>query len=145
MQVVHYGMHLTYFVTGIECRRSLSEEDTIKQFLRDLVRATGMTILAGPLVGYEYGDEAHSGISGVVILCESHVAIHTYCKIGAAFIDIFSCKYFSEDAIAPVLKEYFKQYLIAERGIYDRGLNWTANISFALENWKTSRKQNSSS
>ncbi len=34
------------------------------------------------------------GISGFVIIAESHVSIHTFPDRGHAFVDIFSCKQF---------------------------------------------------
>ena len=34
------------------------------------------------------------GISGVVLIAESHIAIHTFPDKGHVFIDIFSCKEF---------------------------------------------------
>ncbi len=45
------------------------------------------------------------GLTGFVILVESHLAIHTFPADGYASFDIFSCKYFSEDNATKYLME----------------------------------------
>ena len=37
------------------------------------------------------GDEAPPGITGVVLLAESHVAVHTWPELGAATLDVYVC------------------------------------------------------
>ena len=71
--------------------RALDDEIEVAKFLKKLVAALGMRVRAGPLCGRNGGAPEKNGISGAVILYESHAAIHTYSQLRAAFLDIFSC------------------------------------------------------
>lgn len=141
MPAAQYGVHFTCFVTNIEKRTSLNSKKFVARFLRDLVDATGMRILAGPLTAREEGDASHAGVSGVVILFESHAAIHTYPKIGAVFIDVFSCKTFSEEHLYPVFDRCFGRHEISERAVTDRGEHWIQEVEDALSKWNSDRGQ----
>ena len=110
-----YGIHLTLRIANITNTKSLNDKNIIQDFLETLVHEIGMRILAGPLVGQELGGPENSGCSGVVILFESHAAIHTYNKLGEAFIDIFSCKKFKIPTVLAVLQQYFGGFGILEK------------------------------
>ncbi|HIG98130.1 TPA: adenosylmethionine decarboxylase [Candidatus Woesearchaeota archaeon] len=45
------------------------------------------------------------GLTGFVILVESHLSIHTFPADGFTSFDIFSCKYFSEDSAVKYLMD----------------------------------------
>ena len=52
------------------------------------------------------------GVSGVVVISESHLAIHTWPEFGYAAIDVFTCG----STVDPwVSCHYLKKYLISER------------------------------
>src|SRR5882724_8617011 len=89
-----YGMHLTVRIANVEKQAVLNDRDAVSGFLSDLVDRVGMRVLAGPLVGIEEGVPEKRGMSAVIILYESHAAIHTYPELGEAFLDLFSCKRF---------------------------------------------------
>jgi len=62
------------------------------------------------------------GVSGVVIISESHFAIHTWPEYGYAAVDLFTCGNSCDPLIA---YEYLKEKLCAESAIYtelQRGL-----------------------
>ena len=61
--------------------RALDDEIEVAEFLKKLVAALGMRVRAGPLCGRERGAPEKNGISGAVILYESHAAIHTYSQL----------------------------------------------------------------
>jgi S-adenosylmethionine decarboxylase len=48
------------------------------------------------------------GITGIVIIAESHISIHSFEEKGFAFIDIFSCKEFDVDKTVKIIIELFK-------------------------------------
>ena len=64
----------------------LNTTSTLKELLLEAVRRGGGTIVT---------DVFHSfsphGVSGVVVIAESHLAIHTWPEHGYAAVDIFSC------------------------------------------------------
>ena len=53
----------------------------------DGARAAGATILHSHY--HHFGEE--SGVSGVTVLAESHITIHTWPEVGYAAIDVFMC------------------------------------------------------
>jgi S-adenosylmethionine decarboxylase len=132
-------MHLTQQIVDVSSPRHLDDTTIISEFLRDLVRSIGMTILAGPLVTREEGSREVAGCSGVVILHESHAAIHTYPHVASAFVDVFSCRRFEAAAVSQVLTTHFGAHEIAEQGLTDRGLHWSADLAAELGGWRRRR------
>lgn len=55
------------------------------------------------------------GVSGVVIISESHLAIHTWPEFAYAAVDLFTCGNTCDPIIA---YEYLKKKLSAGKGIY---------------------------
>jgi S-adenosylmethionine decarboxylase len=134
-----YGIHLTLRLSKIERRDSLDNGETVRQFLETLVKAVDMRILAGPIIGREDGPEDKCGWSGVVILYESHAAIHTYSGIGDAFVDLFSCRAFSVDTVIDVLASFFGDFRIVEQSVVDRGRHWDDGPQAEMSAWVKSR------
>ena len=137
---LNYGVHLVLRLVNIERRSALDEAETISNFLKALVARVGMRILAGPLTAAEDGPGDKRGKSGVVILYESHAALHTYPELGEAFLDIFSCK----EPITPrpcwkCWKSSLGAYSILEQDQFDRGIHWGADIHAEMETWRSRR------
>ena len=94
------GTHLLLDMWGA---KNLGDEVLIERALRQGAIAAGATTLHVHLK--KFGEEG--GVSGVLVLAESHISIHTWPERGFAAIDIFMCgKCNPYDAI-PVLKEAF--------------------------------------
>lgn len=98
-----------------------------------------MRILAGPLTGREDGGPDRSGVSGVVILYESHAAIHTYPWLGGAFVDIFSCREFDHEVVLGVFDEFFGTHRVRELETQTRGRHWGADIEREQLAWSSRR------
>lgn len=70
-----------------DCDRNvLDDEDLIREILLEGVRRSGATIISDTLHTF-----SPHGVSGVIVIAESHVAIHTWPEHGYAAIDIFTC------------------------------------------------------
>lgn len=138
---MNYGVHLVLRLVNIERRAALEESQTISRFLKTLVERVGMRILAGPMTAEEAGPEDKRGCSGVVILYESHAALHTYPDLGEAFLDIFSCKAYETATVLEVLEEFFGAYSILEKDQFDRGIHWGADIHAEMETWRSRRSK----
>lgn len=134
-----YGKHLILRLSKIENQQALSEPELIEKYLKALVKRIGMNILAGPLITQEKDPPENYGYSGVVILYESHIAIHTYSNMCEAFIDIFSCHNFSDSYVDEINTEYFGHYFIKEKTILDRGFHWGQNIQKEKTKWALTR------
>lgn len=134
-----YGQHLTLRISNVEHRSALNGADNVRELLTTLVRRIGMRILAGPLVGVEDGPPDHQGVSGVVILYESHAAIHTYPEVGQAFLDVFSCKSYDVETVSEVLREFIGNFDIVEKTEFDRGIHWSTSVEREMNRWNITR------
>jgi S-adenosylmethionine decarboxylase len=81
----------------------LDDVDHIEETLRRCVAAAGATLLHIHLHHFE----PNGGVSGVAVLAESHISIHSWPEASYAAIDIFMCGSASPDACVPVLREAF--------------------------------------
>ena len=80
------GRHLVAELSGIEAAL-LSDPDQISTLLVAAAKASGATVLSSHM--HHFGDG--QGVTGVVLLAESHMSIHTWPEYGYAAIDIFVC------------------------------------------------------
>ena len=78
------GLHLLIDFWGAS---HLQNSELIEQTLRDAAAACGATVLDVKLHGF--GEDA--GVTGVAILAESHISIHTWAETGYIAIDVFMC------------------------------------------------------
>ena len=139
MRQAAYGMHLSLRLAGVRRPEALDDPTALSRFLSALVTCLGMRILAGPIVGREEGSIEKSGCSGVVILYESHAAIHTYPHRAAAFVDVFSCRDFTVAQVADTLAEHFGDHHVVEQTVADRGLHWSTDTFTEMLEWKRER------
>lgn len=80
------GHHLLADLYGIDADK-LSDAITIERLLKHSADVAGATILHSHFHSFDSG----MGITGVVLLAESHISIHTWPECGFAAIDIFMC------------------------------------------------------
>jgi S-adenosylmethionine decarboxylase len=82
----------------------LKNRDAIDAAVNEAVRRSGATIVASTFHTF-----SPFGVSGVVVIAESHVAIHTWPEHGYAAVDIFTCgEHIDPWAIHDYLKEVFR-------------------------------------
>ena len=94
------GVHL---IVDLHGATGLNDIDLIEETLRRCVTAASATLLHIHLHHFQ-----PSGVSGVAVLAESHISIHTWPEAGYAALDIFMCGKADPDACIPVLREAFK-------------------------------------
>jgi S-adenosylmethionine decarboxylase len=95
----------------------------IEELLLALIEKLEMTILYGPIVLYHSASkDLESGITGFVIIAESHISIHTYPHKNYVTLDIFSCNKFDALSVLSLIKETLGG-LITYFSL-DRGLNY---------------------
>jgi S-adenosylmethionine decarboxylase len=79
------GRHL--IIEYADCDRSiLNNRDLLEEYLNEAVRRSGATIVRS--VFHRYNPQ---GVSGVVVIAESHFSIHTWPEYGYAAVDFFTC------------------------------------------------------
>ena len=100
------GHHLLFDCYG--CRgETLSDLPAVRDVLARAAAAFGLTVIAERLHQYQ-----PQGVSGVLILAESHLAVHTWPEHGFAAVDLFTCGMRPDPAR---LADHFKAALSAER------------------------------
>jgi S-adenosylmethionine decarboxylase len=87
---------------------NLSDMSLADQALRDATSAAGATLLHIHL--HHFGPNA--GLSGVAVLAESHISIHTWPERGYAAIDIFMCGACDPYKAVPVLRAAFQPAVV---------------------------------
>ncbi|MFH1539433.1 MAG: S-adenosylmethionine decarboxylase [bacterium] len=72
------------------------------------------------------------GLSGFVIIAESHIAIHTYPTQGFVTLDIFSCKPFDTEAAVSYFIDCFKVKAISHK-VFKRGRDFPKDIRKSIK------------
>ncbi len=117
---------------GFDCfncnKKALNDEKKVKEFLIEISDAIEMKRLCKPVViSHKHEKKTESGITGFVIISESHISIHTYPEKGEAFIDVFSCKEFNETKAKNKIQEFFSPKKI------EKLINFRGKGKFNLE------------
>lgn len=89
--------------------RHFDDVEVIELALRRAVRAAGATLVHLHL--HEFG--SGGGVSGVAVLAESHISIHTWPERGYAAIDVFMCGAADPHRVVPILRHAFSADRIA--------------------------------
>lgn len=94
------GTHLILDLWGA---KNLDNLDLVEQTLRQAVDIAEATLLHINLHHFE----PNGGISGVAVLAESHISIHTWPEHGYAALDLFMCGKAKPHKCIDVFKESF--------------------------------------
>lgn len=98
-----FGPHLILEAYGCS-KKNLSDLTLVSEVLEAYPEKLNMTKIMPPYV-FRYSGAVPEdwGVSGVVLIAESHISIHTFPDKEFVTLDIFSCKDFDVDAAV----EYF--------------------------------------
>ncbi|MDD4294143.1 MAG: adenosylmethionine decarboxylase [Candidatus Omnitrophica bacterium] len=113
--VRYAGVHL---ILEIRDAANLSSLPKVRKALQDSVKAIGATLLGIDLHKFS----PSGGISGMAIISESHLSIHSWPEYGYAALDVFTCGDVNPYDALPILKKAFKtnnvQITEFKRGIF---------------------------
>ncbi len=99
--VRYAGIHLIIDLLGA---RRIDDLDHVEATLRRCVEVAGATLLHIHLHRFS----PHGGISGVAVLAESHISIHTWPERDYAALDIFMCGETTPHKAIEVMREAFQ-------------------------------------
>lgn len=100
------GRHLIVDAYEVESEK-LQDKKSLTRMLEDLPTKLQMRILRKPTVSEIKSDMyPTTGLSGFVILYESHVSFHTWPEENFIALDVYSCKEFDPKEATSYLKEY---------------------------------------
>jgi S-adenosylmethionine decarboxylase len=123
-------MHLTIDGFGGD-RELLSSEALVRSLLDRYPGEISMTKIAPPFVYRYVGDKPEDwGVSGFVLIAESHIAIHTFPERGYVWVDIFSCKGFEADGAIDTVSDAFR-LSAAKIQKLERGLEYPHSVAEA--------------
>ena len=102
----------------------LADENVVRVILDRYPDEMGMTKITQPSVVRFKGTKPEDwGISGYVMIAESHIAIHTFPDRGYVWVDIFSCKEFeTEGAVDRVADAFGLTHVKTD--VHERGLEY---------------------
>ncbi len=131
-----FGPHLTLDLYGCNSQK-LSDASFITNLLEELPDLIGMHKISLPYVSAFKGNPLgkkdsfdQGGISGFILIAESHITIHTFVAQGFASIDIFSCKEFDvEKAEEHLVREFEAKK--TEKNLLSRGKEFPKKIELA--------------
>ncbi|MDE0384696.1 MAG: adenosylmethionine decarboxylase [Defluviicoccus sp.] len=98
---VHAGTHL---LIDFWDARHLDDIAVAEAALREAAEACGATILHIHVHRFE----ENGGLSGVAVLAESHISVHTWPEIGYAAFDVFMCGSCEPHEAVPVLRRHYR-------------------------------------
>ncbi len=123
-----FGLHVTIDASGCN-KRKLTSVTLVYDILNKLPEKIGMAKMTLPYVvkwmdKFSNGTE---GISGFVMIAESHISIHTFPDQDYVFMDIFSCRQFDAEKSIKHLINAFEATKY-EKHILKRGLDFPEKI-----------------
>lgn len=110
------GLHILADLYGVEAEKIDRVED-IRELLEGAVKHANLTKISS----HYYQFQPH-GATGVVLLAESHISIHTWPEYGIATIDVYTC---GDPSKAYKAMDYIVSKLSptrVDKQVHDRGI-----------------------
>jgi S-adenosylmethionine decarboxylase len=135
-----FGPHL--MMDGYGCdRRKLRDLNLVYRILEELPDRIGMTKIMPPYVFKYSGVKPEDwGVSGFVLIAESHISIHTFPEKNFVSVDIFSCKTFQTEEAEAYLKDVFGMEKV-ECTVVDRGTEFPKELNGAAKLVRADRRR----
>jgi len=108
-----------HLIIRAEVNHPITSEKELKRWLRKLVKKIDMNIIKGPYTAY-VSKEGNRGITGVVMIETSHIAIHVWDEISPALVqcDVYSCAEFQQGEVIMhlgIMKPQKIEYMMVDR------------------------------
>lgn len=125
------GRHLIVEYASCDSEK-LNDQEYLETIMNEAVRKSGATIVRS--VFHRYNPQ---GVSGVVVIAESHFSIHTWPEYGYAAVDYFTCG----DTVDPTrAKDYIAEQLKADEVVVkelERGIPSDVREVISHKNFET--------
>lgn len=88
------GLHLTADCFNCEAEPEyFVSPESLRQRLSEITIAAGLTIVGEKFHPFTHNDGSPAGVTGALLLAESHVAIHTWPERNAVTMDVYVCNF----------------------------------------------------
>jgi len=136
-----FGPHLLLEAYGAT-KQKLSDIALISDLLDKYPEKLDMHKIMPPYVfKYDSGTIKEDwGISGIVLIAESHIALHTFPEKGFFTLDIFSCKDFDIRSAVDIALDIFEPVNFEEM-VFNRGREFPRSIGRAVKIVSQERKR----
>lgn len=138
METNDFGLHQTF--DCYNCPEEILDNfEFLKKFLDGLPARINMTKISEPFIIRHAGGTPKDpgGLTGFIMIAESHISIHTFPKLGFFTMDVYSCNPFDTKLVRDIVKEDFKVGIM-EENLLNRGLRFK---ELALSKWKPEVKE----
>jgi S-adenosylmethionine/arginine decarboxylase-like enzyme len=103
----YWGYHLILDCAGCDHNR-ITDGDNIRDFTKELVKRIDMVAYGEPIVEhFATHDPQKAGYSMVQLIETSNICAHFVDRDDTMYLDVFSCKPFSNDTVMETVKEFF--------------------------------------
>jgi spermidine synthase len=93
------GLHLTADLYECRCERSLfTDSDRLARLCRGVVDAAGLTLVDETYFAFPDFEGQPGGVTGAVLLAESHLAVHTWPERLAVTLDVYVCNFSTDNS-----------------------------------------------
>ena len=116
------GLHLTADLYGCRCDAALLDDaQAIALLCCTLTDDCDLSVMADRWVTFPGLGGQRGGVTGVVLLAESHVALHTWPELGNVTLDVYVCNFSGDNsAKAEQLMQSLLQAYQADRVLRKR-------------------------
>lgn len=125
----HLGRHVIIELWG--CSEVINDASLVESAMKNAINAANATLL--DIFVHEFSPQ---GVTGVAVLAESHLSIHTWPEYGYVAADVFTCGSTTKpEAAAEVLRIAFEATLAnvheLERGVMPASIKHARSREFA--------------
>lgn len=93
------GLHLIADLHDCRCTPSLLlDAPELEIYCVSACQRHGLTVVGRLFHAFQNTDGQAAGVTGTVILAESHLAIHTWPEIGAVTLDVYVCNFSGDNS-----------------------------------------------
>lgn len=110
----------------------LASVELVRQLLDRYPDEIGMTKISEPHCSEYKGIKPEDwGVSGFVLIAESHIAIHTFPEHGQVWVDVFSCKGFDK---TPAIDMIVDAFSLRDTRVHtlERGLEYPHDVEASV-------------
>lgn len=93
------GLHLTADLRGCQATELLVDRQVLAAQARAATEAAGLSVVAEHWHRFpDRGPGQPGGFTGMLLLAESHLAIHTWPELAGATLDVYVCNYGADNS-----------------------------------------------
>ena len=93
------GLHLTADIFGCSCERELLiDAERLAGLCRRAVADSGLTLVDEKFFTFPDWEGEPGGVTGAVLLAESHVAVHTWPERAGVTLDVYVCNFTTDNS-----------------------------------------------